>query len=74
MTRLNDGSLSQGEIEVLRMIAHDHSNAEIAEALVIAPVTVASRIYSIRQRLGLEDAGRVGLARWYWEHYERSQP
>ena len=50
---LND--LTDREIEVLRLIGHGHSNAEIAEALCVAETTVKTHITRIFAKLDLRD-------------------
>ena len=48
-----EGELSEREIEVLRLIALGHTNAEIAEQLVISVRTVESHRAHIQQKLRL---------------------
>jgi DNA-binding NarL/FixJ family response regulator len=59
-------ALSDREIEVVRLVAHGHTNAEIAEALFIAPGTVKNHVAAIGHKLGARN--RVGIAAWAWEN------
>jgi len=45
--------LTEREIEVLRLVARGHTDAQIAEALVISPRTVHAHLRSIYSKLGL---------------------
>jgi DNA-binding NarL/FixJ family response regulator len=53
-------SLSERELEVLRLMARGQENAEIAEALNISPRTVKNHVSSILAKLG--QPNRVGAA------------
>ena len=44
--------LTEREHEVLTMLAHGATGAEIAEALVISSETVRSRTHRVREKLG----------------------
>jgi predicted ATPase/DNA-binding CsgD family transcriptional regulator len=61
--------LTARELEVLRLLAAGHSNAQIAEALFISPRTVSTHLTSIFTKLGVGSrteavatAHRLGLA------------
>ena len=62
---LPDG-LSEREVEVLRMIALGHTNAEIAEQLFLSVRTVETHRAHIQQKLRL--ASRSELVRYALEH------
>jgi DNA-binding NarL/FixJ family response regulator len=47
--------LSEREIEVLKLIANGHDNAEIARALFISPKTVKNHISNILMKLQMEN-------------------
>jgi DNA-binding NarL/FixJ family response regulator len=52
-TRLD--SLTDRELEVLRLIAHGATNAEIAAAMHVAEATVKTHVGSIFAKLGVRD-------------------
>jgi len=56
------GGLSEREAEVLRLVARGRTNAEIAEALVISPHTVANHVSRVFEKLGT--AHRADAAAW----------
>jgi two-component system response regulator NreC len=58
--------LSDGEQDVLRLIALGHTNQEIADRLVISIRTVETRRARILQKLGLK--GRAELVRYALDH------
>jgi two-component system response regulator NreC len=62
---LPDG-LSEREVEVLRMIALGHTNAEIAERLYLSVRTVETHRAHIQQKLRV--ASRAGLVRYALDH------
>ena len=49
----SDDNLSIREIEVLRLIAHGYTNAQIAEQLIISPRTVHAHVRSLYSKLGI---------------------
>ena len=59
-------SLSDRELEVLRLLADGHTDREMAEALMISPRTVESHVSSILHKL--EARNRAEVARRYCEH------
>ena len=58
--------LSEREVEVLRMIALGHTNAQIAEELYLSVRTVETHRAHIQQKLRLSD--RSELVRYALEH------
>ncbi|MFF5258730.1 response regulator [Actinomadura viridis] len=60
------GTLSGREIEVARLVARGHTNAEIAAALFISPGTVKNHVAAVQRKLGARN--RVGVAAWAWEN------
>jgi DNA-binding NarL/FixJ family response regulator len=57
----NTSPLSARELEILTLVAQDLTNAEIAEALFISPLTVKTHVERILAKLGVR--GRVGAVR-----------
>jgi DNA-binding NarL/FixJ family response regulator len=53
--------LSARELEILNLVAKDLTNAEIAQALLISPLTVKTHVERILAKLGVR--GRVGAVR-----------
>ncbi len=60
------GGLSEREVEVLRMIALGHTNAEIAQQLFLSVRTVETHRAHIQQKLRLDT--RAELVRYALEH------
>lgn len=59
--------LSDGETEILRLIAHGHTNRRIAELLSTDMSSVESTCSSLMSKLGVR--GRVGLIQYANEHH-----
>lgn len=53
--------LTPREMEILRLIAHGMTNAEIAERLVITEGTVKNHVTSVLSKLGVEDRLQAAL-------------
>jgi DNA-binding NarL/FixJ family response regulator len=53
--------LSARELQILNLVAQDMTNAEIAESLLISPLTVKTHVERILAKLGVR--GRVGAVR-----------
>ncbi|TAE33420.1 MAG: DNA-binding response regulator [Cytophagales bacterium] len=58
--------LTKREIEVIRLIAQGLSNADIAETLNIAAVTVKTHRQNLMKKVGVGTA--IGLMRWALKH------
>jgi DNA-binding CsgD family transcriptional regulator len=58
--------LSPREIDVLRLVARGHTDAEIAAALVLSTHTVHRHVANIRTRLGV--TSRAAAAAWAVDH------
>jgi DNA-binding NarL/FixJ family response regulator len=63
-TRLRLAQLTSREHDVLRLVAHGRTNAEIAAAPFISEATVKSHIGHILTKLALRDRAAVRAARW----------
>jgi ATP/maltotriose-dependent transcriptional regulator MalT len=60
------GSLSDREMQVLRLLAAGKTNREIGEALFISEKTVARHISNIFDKLGV--SSRTGATAWAYQH------
>jgi NarL family two-component system response regulator LiaR len=56
--------LTERELEVLRMIAEGHSNAAIAEQLVLSEKTVKGHVSNILSKLHMEDRTQAAVFAW----------
>ena len=66
-SRGGDAALTRREIEVLRLLADGLSNGQIAERLIISPLTAAAHIRSIYTKLGVNH--RSAATRFAVEHH-----
>ncbi|MGH8791061.1 MAG: response regulator [Stackebrandtia sp.] len=57
-------SLSDRELEVVRLTAQGLTNAEIAAELFLSAGTVKNHLANVQRKLGV--ANRVGVAAWAW--------
>jgi DNA-binding NarL/FixJ family response regulator len=57
--------LTDRELEIARLVARGHTNAEIGRALFISAGTAKNYIAAIQRKLGARN--RVGIATWAWE-------
>ena len=51
------GALTGREVEVLRLVAEDLSDAEVAERLFLSPRTVSQHLRSVYNKLGVNSRG-----------------
>ncbi len=61
--RAYPAGLSEREVEVLRLVAHGLTNAQVAEALVVSQPTVASHLQSVFNKTG--SPNRAAATRWF---------
>lgn len=61
----NETSLSERELDVVRLMAHGYSYAVIADRLSVSPETVKTHVRHIYEKLELDGRGQV--CDWYWE-------
>ncbi|WP_329089110.1 response regulator transcription factor [Streptosporangium sp. NBC_01469] len=62
--RVDSTRLTDRELQITRLVAQGHTNAEIATALFISPGTVKNHIAGIQRKLSARN--RVGIAAWAW--------
>lgn len=55
------GELTEREREVVNLVAHGHSNQEIAQTLVISEKTVKTHVSNILSKLQLEDRTQLAI-------------
>ena len=60
------GSLSDREMQVLRLLAAGKTNHDIAEELFISAKTVARHVSNIFDKLGV--SSRTGATAWAYQH------
>jgi DNA-binding CsgD family transcriptional regulator len=65
-TRQTVGSLSERELQVVRLLAAAKTNRDIAEALFISEKTVARHVSNIFDKLGV--SSRSGATAWAYQH------
>ena len=65
-TRQSVGSLSEREVQVLRLLAAGKTNRDIAEELFISDKTVARHVSNIFDKLGV--SSRTGATAWAYQH------
>jgi DNA-binding NarL/FixJ family response regulator len=57
-------AITTRELDIIRLVAHGDTNAEIAAKLHISPGTVKTHVANIQSKLGVRN--RVGIAAWAW--------
>jgi DNA-binding NarL/FixJ family response regulator len=60
------GGLTGREAEVLRLVAHGLTNAQIAAELVLSPLTINAHLRTIYSKLQVPT--RAAATRWAMEH------
>ncbi|MFD7630334.1 response regulator [Streptomyces sp. NPDC059851] len=60
------GLLTERELEIVRLVARGHTNAEIGAELFISAGTAKTHLANVQAKLGTRN--RVGIAAWAWEH------
>nr|WSX50960.1 response regulator transcription factor [Streptomyces sp. NBC_00974] len=58
--------LTEREVEIVRLVAKGHTNAEIGAELFISAGTAKTHVANVQAKLGVRN--RVGIATWAWEH------
>lgn len=58
-------SLTERELEVVRLVAQGKTNAEIGADLFISPGTTKTHIANVQRKLAVRN--RVGIAAWAWD-------
>lgn len=58
-------SLTERELEVVRLVAQGKTNAEIGADLFISPGTTKTHIANVQRKLSVRN--RVGIAAWAWD-------
>jgi two-component system, NarL family, response regulator NreC len=66
LTGAEEPSLTERELEVLRLVALGHTNSEIATRMYISPRTVETHRANLQAKLGI--SGRPELVRYALEH------
>ena len=64
--QVQDETLSERELEVLRLIALGYSNPEIAQRLHLSAGTVRNYVSAILQKLGVEDRTQAAVVAYQW--------
>jgi DNA-binding NarL/FixJ family response regulator len=62
----NPDGLTDREVEVLRLLAREHTNRRIAEQLYISPKTVGRHVENIYSKIGVST--RAGASVYAMEH------
>jgi predicted ATPase/DNA-binding CsgD family transcriptional regulator/Tfp pilus assembly protein PilF len=65
-SRRTDHGLTARELEVLRLVAAGHSNADIAELLFISPRTVSTHVTNVLGKLGVDN--RAAAVSYAYQH------